>query len=95
VTVTLAGARPVKVTEQLPETRLQLAPTVPAAGFDAVKPRVPVGVLEVEFRSVTVAVHVDVWPTRMMLGTQTTLVDVVSFATAVTVMAAEVPVLPL
>jgi len=91
----LPGARPVKVTEQLPETKLQLAPTVPAAGFDAVKLTVPVGVLEVEFRSVTVAVHVDVWPTRMMLGAQTTPVDVVSFTTAVTVMAAEFPELPL
>jgi len=95
VTVTLPGARPVKVTEQLLETRLQLEPTVPAAGFDAVKLMVPVGVLDVEFRSVTVAVHVDVWPTMMMLGTQTTPVAVVSFTTAVTVMAAEVPVLPL
>jgi hypothetical protein len=85
----------VKVTEQLPEDNVQLAPIVPAAVFDDVKLTVPVGVLAELDVSVTVAVQVAP-PGRMtVLGLQDTLVDVLSLTGAVTVMVFDVPMLPL
>jgi len=51
--------------------------------------------LDVELRSETVAVQVEVWPTEMRLGAQTTSVDVLSLTGATTVIAAEMPELVL
>ncbi len=92
MTVALPGATPVKLTEQLPTVRAQLAPTVPTAVFDETKVTVPVAVLAAFVRSVTVAVQVDAAPMLMLAGVQATAVDVVSLAT---VIAPDVPALPL
>src|SRR6266571_5906648 len=81
VTVALPTPTPVKVTEQLPEDRVQLVPIVPTAVFDDVKLTEPVGVFEVTLRSVTVAVHVEVPPMLMLAGLHATLVEVLSFTT--------------
>ena len=67
-----------KVTAQLPDVNKQLAPTVPTAVFDDVKLTVPVGVFAGVVVSVTVAVQVEVAPGTIVLGLQTTLVEVVS-----------------
>ena len=56
----LPAVRPVKVTVQLPDTRVQLAPIVATAVFDEVKLTVPVGVLDGFVVSETVAVTVAV-----------------------------------
>jgi len=77
------------------EPRVQLAPTVPTAVFDDAKLTVPDGILDVELRSETVAVQVEVWPTEMRLGAQTTSVDVLSLTGATTVIATEMPELVL
>jgi len=77
------------------EPRVQPAPTVPTAVFDDAKFTVPDGVLDVELRSETVAVQVEVWPTEMRLGAQTTSVDVLSLTGATTVIAADMPELVL
>ena len=95
VTVAVPGATPAKVTGQLPDTRVQLAPTVPTAVFDDVKLTEPDGVFAGVVVSVTVAVQVDVPPMLIDAGAQTTVVEVLSSCPGVTLMAAEVPELPL
>jgi hypothetical protein len=92
VTVKLPAATPVAVTVQLPDERVQLAPTVPTAVLDEVKLTEPEGTFDGVVVSVTVTVHVEVPPGRIVLGPQETLVDVLSF---VTVIVPEVPELPL
>ena len=74
----------VKVTEQLPELRVQLAElNDPVAEPDLVKLTVPVGVLDVPALevSVTVAVQVEPWFTNTDEGEQLTAVDVVRAVT--------------
>ncbi len=95
VTVAVPAATPVKVTVQLPEVKLQLAPTVPTAVLDDVKLTLPVGVFEAVVLSVMVAVQVEVAPTLMVLGAQTTAVDVLSLAVTPIVIVAAALVLPL
>jgi len=95
VTVAVPTATPVKVTEHVPEVRMQLAPTVPTAVFEEVKLAVPVGVLDGVVVSATVTVQVEVPVGTIVLGLQTTLVDVLSFAAAVTVTVAAALVLVL
>lgn len=56
-------------------------PVVPAL---RVKVTVPDGILEAVVVSVTVAVHDEVWPVLIELGLHDTLVEVLSFAGAVT-----------
>ncbi len=92
VRVVVPAFRPVKVTEQLPDTRLQLATTVPTAVSDEVKLTEPVGVFAGVVASVTVAVQVEVPPGRIVLGLQATAVEVLSFRTVIVL---EVPELPL
>jgi hypothetical protein len=92
VTVKLPAATPVAVTVQLSEDRVQLAPTVPIAVLDEVKLTEPDGTFDGVVVSVTVTVHVEVPPGRIVLGLQETLVDALSF---VTVIVPEVPELPL
>jgi hypothetical protein len=82
----------VKVTEQLPETRVHVVELNEPAGPVSVKVTVPVGVILVPAEvSVTVAVHVDATPTMTGL-VQTTTVDVVR---GLTVTLAATLVLPL
>jgi len=78
VTVAVPGATPVKTAVQLPDTKVQLAATVPTAVFDDVKLTVPVGVFAGVVVSVTVAVHVDVPPMLIDAGLHTTPVAVLS-----------------
>jgi hypothetical protein len=92
VTVAVPGAAPVNVTVQVPETRLQLAATVPTVVSDEVKVTVPVGVFEGVVVSETVAVQVEVPPMPMLVDAQDTTVDVSSLTT---VIVPEVPELPL
>ena len=92
VTVALPGATPVKATLQLPDTKVQLAATVPTAVFDDVKLTVPVGVFAGVVVSVTVAVQVDVPGRVIVLGLQLTPIVVLSFTTAIV---PDVPELPL
>lgn len=85
LTVAVPVAVPVKVTEQLPDARPQLAalrepPVVPA---DNVKVTVPVGMFDGVVVSETVAVQVDAWLITTGLP-QLTAVDVVSKACFVT-----------
>src|SRR6266571_9386505 len=77
VTVALPTPTPVKVTEQLPEDRVQLELTMPTAVFDEVKLTGPEGVVGLAEVSVTVAVHVEVWLTLIDARLQTMLVLVV------------------
>ncbi len=92
VTVAEPGATPVKLTEQLPDTKLQLAPTVPTAVLDETKLTEPVAVFAAVVVSVTVAVQVETPPMLIEAGLQTTAVEVLSFTT---VILPEVPELPL
>ena len=92
VTVAEPGATPVKLTEQLPDTKLQLAPTVPTAVLDETKLTEPVAVFDAVVVSVTVAVQVETPPMLIEAGLQTTAVEVLSFTT---VIVPEVPELPL
>jgi len=90
ITVAVPEAVPVKVTEQLPADNAQLEalrepPVVPA---DNVKVTEPVGVLDVTFRSVTVAIQVEPWLMTTVPGLQTTTVDVVSLRAGLTVIVA-------
>jgi hypothetical protein len=78
-TVAVPGAIPVKLTEQLPDTSVQLAPTVKTAVLDETKLTVPVGVFDGFVVSVTVAVQVDVPPMIIVAGLQATAVEVLSF----------------
>src|SRR5438093_12717595 len=100
-----AALEPRKVTKQLdggwPGTtgvvRLQVPllrepPVVPAS---SVKVTVPVADVGFELMSVTVTVQVDVSPMLIDAGAQTTVVEVLSSCPGVTLMAAEVPELPL
>ena len=67
----------VKVTEQLPETRVHVVELNEPAGPVSVKVTVPVGVVMVPAEvSVTVAVHDEAWLTTTGL-VQTTAVEVV------------------
>jgi hypothetical protein len=79
VTVAVPTATPVKVTEHLPDDRVQLAPTVPIAVLDDVKLAEPVGVLEAVVVSVTVAVQVEEALGRIVPGVQVMAVEVLSF----------------
>jgi hypothetical protein len=92
VTVAEPGATPVKATLQLPETNVQLAPTVPTAVLDDVKLTLPDGVRDAVVVSVTVAVHVEVPPMLIEAGLHATTVEVLSFTT---VIVPDVPELPL
>ena len=94
MTVAVPGATPVKTAVQLPDTKVQLAATVPTAVFDDVKLTVPVGVFAGVVVSVTVAVHVDVPPMLIDAGLHTTPVAVLSLPCTCTV-ADPVPELPL
>jgi hypothetical protein len=95
VTVAVPLATPVKVTVHLPVNSMQLAPTVPTAIFEETKFTVPVGVLDGVVVSVTVAVQVEVPAGTIVLGPQTTPVDVLSWPVAVTVTVAVALVLGL
>ena len=91
----MPGATPVKATLQLPDTKVQLAATVPTAVFDDVKLTVPVGVFAGVVVSETVAIQVEVPPGRIVLGAQATDVAVLSLTRLCTVITPDVPVLPL
>jgi hypothetical protein len=95
VTVAEPGATPLNVTMQVPDTSVQLAPTVPTVVSDDVKVTVPVGVFEGVVVSETVAVQVEVPPMPMLVDAQDTTVEVLSKAAADTVIVPEVPELPL
>ena len=78
---------PTKFTGQLPAARIQLValnepPVVPA---DSVKVTVPVGVIGVPAVdvSVTVAVHIEVWSTTIVLGLQVTAIADVRTVTVI------------
>ena len=81
VTVAVPADTPVKTAVQLPDTKVQLAATVPIALFDDTKFTVPVGVFAGIVVSVTTAVQVEVPPMLMLLGLQATAVDVLSSGT--------------
>src|SRR6266702_2001734 len=85
MTVAVPVAVPVKVTEQLPAANVQLAAlkTPPVVPADNVKATEPVGVFEGVVVSETVAAHVEVPPIAILLGVQTTAVEVASFPTAI------------
>ncbi len=89
------GTTPVNITEQLPDTNVQLASTVPTEVSEDVKLTVPDGVLARFVVSETVAVQVEVAPMLIEAGAQETTVDVLSSWAALTVISAEVPELPL
>lgn len=95
VTVAVPGATPVNITLQLPPVSVQLALTVPTVVSEDWNETVPVGMFVGVVVSATVAVHADVAPMLMLAGVQLTLVEVLSFVGALTVMAAETPTLPL
>ncbi len=79
MTVAVPVATPVKVAVHLPDIRVQLVATVPAAVADDVKLTEPVGVLEAVVVSVTVAIQLVVPPGTIVVGgPQTTAVDVLS-----------------
>ncbi len=79
------GVLPVKVTEQVPDTRVQLGLVGETPAPLAAKLTVPLGVLDVPGEmSVTVAVQVLAWPTTTGVS-QLTAVEVVR---ALTVMEA-------
>ncbi len=71
------AAEPVKLTEQLPAARVQLAVLKEPEPVE-VQPIVPVGVIGVSAveLSATVAVHVEAWPITTGL-VQTTVVELV------------------
>jgi len=81
VTVAVPGATPAKVTGQLPDTRVQLAATVPTAVLEELKLTVPVGVFEAVVVSVMVAVQVETPVGTIEPGLQATLVEVLSLVT--------------
>jgi len=89
VTVAVPADTPVKTAVQLPDTRVQLAATVPTAVFDDVKLTVPVGVFAGVVVSETLAVHVDVPPMLIDAGAQDTAVKVLSNGTGLTVIVFE------
>ncbi len=78
MTVAVPAATPVKTAVQLPDTRVQLAATVPTAVLDDVKLTVPVGVFAGVGMSETVAVQVEVPPMLIEAGAQDTTVKVSS-----------------
>ncbi len=84
----MPAAVPVKVMEQLPDDRVQLAAlSVPGVPADNVKLTLPVGMLEAVVASVTVAVTVAVQlvaPNAILQLTPPMLVDVLSFPVTVT-----------
>jgi hypothetical protein len=75
----------VEVTEQLPDSNAQLAPTVRSGVLEETKATEPVGILEAFVVSVTVAVQVEVPPRRTAVGLQETAVEVLLFVTLLTV----------
>ncbi len=79
VTVAVPGATPVKAAVQLPDTRVQLAATVPTEVSDETKLTLPVGVFDGVVVSATVAVQVDSAPGKTVEGLQAKLVEVLSF----------------
>jgi hypothetical protein len=83
VTEAVPRATPVNVTEQLPDTRTQLAPTVPTGVSDETKLTAPVGVFAAFVISVTVAAQIEVPPMLIEAGLQNTAVDVLSIATVI------------
>jgi hypothetical protein len=85
----------VNVTVQLPDDRVQLAPTVPTVVSDEVKITVPDGVFVGVVVSETVAAQVEVPPMLIEDGVQDTEVEVLSRGAGVTVIVPEVPELPL
>ncbi len=95
VTVAVPVATPVKATEQVPDTRVQLAATVPTAVFEDTKVTVPVGVFAGVVVSETVAVQVEVAPIPILFGLQTTAVEVLSATRGLTVIVAATLVLVL
>ncbi len=78
MTVTDPTATPVKLAAQLPDNNVQLALTVPTAVLDDTKLTEPVGVFAGVVVSETLAVQVEVAPGTIVLGLQTTLVEVLS-----------------
>jgi hypothetical protein len=78
VTVKPPEATPVTVTVQLPDAKVQLAPTVPTVVSDEVKLTEPDGTFDGVVVSPTVTVHVEVPPRATMDGLHETLVEVVS-----------------
>lgn len=99
VTDPVPAAVPVKVTEQLPDDRVQLvALSVPGVPEDNVKPTLPVGIFEAVVVSVTTAVTVAVQLVALdaiLQLTLPTLVDVLSLPVTVTVTLATELMLPL
>ncbi len=95
VTVADPGATPVNMTEQLPDTNVQLASTVPTEVSEDAKLTMPDGVLAGLVVSDTVTVQVEAPSTLIEAGAQETTVDVLSSWAALTVILAEVPELPL
>ena len=91
VTVKLPTATPVIVTVQVPDVRVQLAPTVPMVVSDERKLTVPVGMLAVLVVSETVTEQEPVRPTVTEAEHDTTG-EVLSL---ITVIVLEVPELPL
>ena len=82
MTVAVPTATPVKATEQVPDTKVQLAATVPTVVFEDTKVTVPVGVFEGVVVSVTVATQDEVAPIAILFGLQSTPVKVPSVPTA-------------
>ena len=95
MTIAEPGATAVKMTEQLPDTRLQLAPTVTTAIFDEVKLTVAVGVFAGVVVSETEAIQVEAPLMLIEAGAQETVVEVLSLLVEVTVMVAVLLVLVL
>ncbi len=95
----MPAAVPLRVTEQLPDDKAQLAALrVPGVPEDNVKLTLPVGVLEALVVSATVAVTVAeqlVAPSAILQLTSATLVEVLSLPVTVTVMIATELMLPL
>src|SRR5438093_10150181 len=83
------------VTGHVVSSRVQLVSAVPVVVLYNVKLTVPDGVFAGVVVSETVAVQVDVPPMLIDAGAQTTVVEVLSSCPGVTLMAAEVPELPL
>ena len=92
-TETEPAATPVSVTEQVPATNAQLAPTVPTRVFVEARLSIPPGILPAVVVSATVTTHVDVPVGTIIAGLQTILSEVLSLEVTVTrtvVVAAEV-----
>lgn len=93
MTDAVPAADPVKVTVQLPDERLQLFALRDPGPVDE-NVTVPVGVIAVPVfeESVTVAVHVDCWPTEMGVLQMTVMIVVRGFALTVAGLTGALPV---